>query len=226
MKPRAIALAVLSIAAVAQAGQAQTIVYKPVKGAKTVYSLSFAIESPGLKVTYEAKLTNEIVDVKPDGTFIVASYQSDGVTIVDGKKEPSTAETITAVTTYDKYGKPKAIGGDNATPESFRVANLTSFIAPTKAVGVGDTWSVQIPASDVEKTPSAIHTYKVLAIDKGVATIEMTVVDTAKDYPGSAKGRVWVNVANGEQTKFDLAVKNMPIGGAYIDGKVVITKAP
>lgn len=225
MKTRSLVFAALLAAAVAQAGQqAYTVLYKPVKGSKAVYTLSFAIDSPGTQVTYQAKLTNEVVDVKDDGTFIMASYQSDGVTIVDGKKEPSPAETITAVTTYDKLGVPTAIGGDNATPESFRVANLTSFLAPSKPVAVGETWTVSIAADKEKGTRAVTHTYKIVSVDKGTALIDMSVVETAAEFPGSAKGRVWVNLESGEQTKFDLVVKNMPIGSVYIDGKVTITK--
>ncbi len=225
MKTRPFVIAALFAAAAVQAGQqTYSIQYKPVKGSKAVYMLSFAIDSPSVKVTYEAKLTNEVVDVKEDGTFIMASYQSDGVTIVDGKKEPSTAETITAVTTYDKLGKPTAIGGDNATPESFRVANLTSFVSPGRPVALGEVWTVKIPANEAQKTRAVTHTYKVVTVDKGVATIDMNVAETAVEFPGTARGRVWVNLSNGEQTKFDLVVKNMPLGGVYIDGRVVITK--
>jgi hypothetical protein len=225
MKIRPLALAaVLAAVAVQAAQQTYAIQYKPVKGSKTVYSITFDIDSPSLKVTYAAKLTNEVVEVKGDGAFIMASYQSDGVTTVDGVKQPSAAETITAVTTYDKFGKPTAIGGDNATPESFRVANLTSFVAPAKAVSVGETWTVKISADEKEKTRAVTHIYRVLSIDKGVAVVDMSAVESAADFPASAKGRVWVSLANGEQTKFDLLVKNMPIGGVYIDGKVLITK--
>jgi hypothetical protein len=225
MKTRPLVIAALLAAAAVQAGQqTYSIQYKPVKGSKTAYSLSFAIDSPSIKVTYEAKIVNEVVEVKDDGTFIMASYQSDGVTIVDGVKQPSAAETVTAVTTYDKLGVPMAIGGDNATPESFRVANLTSFLAPGKPVAVGESWTVKIAADEKEKTRAVTHTYKVVSVDKGVAIVDMSVAESTTDFPASAKGRVWVNLANGEQTKFDLLVKNMPIGGVYIDGKVVITK--
>ncbi len=225
MKTRPLVIAALLAAAAVQAGQQNySIQYKPVKGSKTAYSLSFAIDSPSIKVTYEAKIVNEVVEVKDDGTFIMASYQSDGVTIVDGVKQPSAAETVTAVTTYDKLGVPMAIGGDNATPESFRVANLTSFLAPGRPVAVGESWTVKIAADEKEKTRAVTHTYKVVSVDKGVAIVDMSVVESTTDFPASAKGRVWVNLANGEQTKFDLLVKNMPIGNVYIDGKVLITK--
>lgn len=225
MNTRTLALAALALAAAAHAGQqAHTILFKPVKGSKTVYSLSFVFDSTGTQVTYQAKLTNEVVDVKEDGAFIVVSYQSDHVTIVNGKKEPSQAETITAVTTYDKYGRPTAVGGDEATPASFRVANLTSFIAPQKDVEVGESWVVDIPANEKEKTPAIKHTYKLVTVQDGVAIVEMTALESLSDYPGSVRGRVWVELKTGEQTKFDLAVKNMPIGEMYVDGKVLITR--
>lgn len=222
---KSLAVSALLLATVAHAGlQNHDIRFKPEKGHKAVYKLAFAIVSQGPQVVYEAKLTNEIVEVREDGTYITASYQTDGVTIVDGKREPSLGETITAVTTYSKYGKPVAIGGDNATPSSFRVANLTSFIAPMNTVKVGESWSAKIEANTEQKTPAATHTYKLVSVENGIATVEMSAVETGGEYPGSAKGRVTINLASGEQTKFDLQVKNMPIGDVYIDGRVVITK--
>jgi hypothetical protein len=223
MKTLAVAVVLASAAAYA-AVQAHTIQFKPVKGAKTVYQLTFAIDGQGPQVVYQAKLTNEIVEVKEDGSFITASYQTEGVTTVDGKKQPSLGETVTAVTTYDKFGKPVAIGGDNATPESFRVANLTSFISPTCPVEVGGTWSAVVQADAEQKTRKVTHTYKLLSVQDGAATVEMSAVEEAAQFPASAKGRVTVDLKTGEQTKFDLVVKNMPIGAVYVDGKVTITK--
>jgi hypothetical protein len=222
---KSLAVAALLSATVAMAAQqTHTILFKPEKGHKAVYKLSFAIVSQGPQVVYEAKLTNEVVEVRADGSYITASYQTEGVTIVDGKKEPSLAETITAVTTYDKFGKPLSIGGDEATPDSFRVANLTSFIAPTKAVAVGESWTARIAADAEKKTRAVTHTYKLLSVEGGTAVVEMNAAEAGEEYPASARGRVTLDLETGEQTKFDLNVKNMPIGQVYVDGRVVITK--
>lgn len=227
MNTRTLAALTLFASALAQAS-AQTYDLSPrfKAGDKVVYDLTFNIETPGQETIYKAKIRNQIIVVEEDGEYKTASYQTDHKLVVDGKEEISAAEEITEITTYDQYGIPIAIGGDNDTPESFRVANLTSFVAPRQPIAVGKAWTREIPADTKNGTRTVVHTYKLLRITKlkgrDVAEITLSVKETHIDHPASTTGKVWVDIKTGDTVKYEVSVKNMPIGDQYINGKVLI----
>jgi len=225
-----VAVTAALMAAFAQAApQEYDLRFKPTKGTETFYSLRFLIEGVAEKTVYSALLTNEIVDVREDGSYITASYQTEHKLTIAGEDKTSNAETITAVTTYDRLGRPIAIGGDEATPESFRVANLTSFLAPSSPVSVGGTWSVTVPANLVYDTRAVKHDYKLVGFETVVgrraAVVEVAAAEEGGGrFTASTKGRVWVDAENGETLKYDVTVSNMPIGDAAVSGSVLIEK--
>ena len=227
-----IATAVLT-GLVAQAlaqGQAQTydLSLRPVKGQKTTYSLTFDITGQGDKMTVKAKLVNEIVDVKDDGTFIAASYQSDHQLFINDKPQKTTPGTVTGVTTYDKFGRPLKVGGDDAGTETMRIARLTSYVAPEGPVKVGDSWKDFMPADKDAGTPSVAHTYTLQSVDmkdgRQVATIEVATSETSEVHPGSTQGILTLDVKTGEQLSYEVQVGNFPVGGQYVDGKVTLVR--
>ena len=217
MITRTLAVLTLTVAAFAQAS-AQTYDLSPrfKAGDKIVYDLTFDIEGVGQEMIYKAKIRNEIIGVKDDGEYSVISYQTDEFVIVDGVKQSNNAQELNAVTTYDKYGTPTAIGGDLATGESFRVANLTSFIAPEQPIEVGKSWTIDIPADAKNGTRKIVHTYRLLKI------VKLKGHDVAEIQPASAYGKVWIDVKTGNTIKYQVEVKNMPVGDQYVNGKVLI----
>ena len=230
MKTKLMLTAAIAATIAAHAG-AQTfdLLFKPTKGMKAVYTLSFDIDGQPQPTIYQAKLTNEVVDVREDGTYLSAMSQAEHKAIIGGKVSQQNGQVITAVTTYDKFGRPLANGGDNATPASFRVANLTSFIAPKSEVKVGDEWTVAIKADKDLQTVDVTHVYKLLAIEvqgvKSVAVVEVSAVEGSGANPATAKGKFWIDAANGEMVKYEAAIGNMPTDdGGYFSGKVSIVK--
>ena len=227
MITRTLAVLTLTVAAFSQVS-AQTYDLSPrfKAGDKNVYDLTFDIEGVGQEMVYKAKIRNEIIVVEKDGEYKVISYQTDHRVIVDGVQETSGAQELNAVTTYDKYGTPTAIGGDLATGESFRVANLTPFIAPKQPIKVGEAWNSPIEEDAAKGTRKVVHTYRLLKIVKlkghEVAEIQLSVKETASDHPASAFGKVWIDVKTGNMIKYQVEVKNMPFGDQYINGKVLI----
>ena len=229
MNTGTVAVTAALMAAFAQAApQEYDLRFKPTKGTETFYSLRFLIEGVAEKTVYSALLTNEIVDVREDGSYITASYQTEHKLTIDGEDKTSNAETITAVTTYDRLGRPIAIGGDEATPESFRVANLTSFLAPSSPVSVGETWFVEVPANLVYDTRVVRHDYKLVGfetvIGRRAAVVEVAATEVGGRLAASTKGRVWIDDENGEILKYDVTVTNMPFGDIAASGSVLIEK--
>ncbi|MCH8979091.1 MAG: hypothetical protein IH945_07595 [Armatimonadetes bacterium] len=217
------------LAAFAQAAPQQyDLRFKPVNGTKTFYDLTWSIDGLEEETVYSALLTSEIVDVREDGSYLTASYQTDHKLKVGGEDKTSAAETFTAVTTYDRLGRPTAIGGDLATPESFRVANLTSFLAPSSPVSVGGSWSVRIRADEEQGTRDVRHEYRLVGFGKvggrDAAMVDVSAAEAGGKLPASTKGRIWIDAENGEVLKYEVTVTNMPVGTYAVSGSVLIEK--
>jgi hypothetical protein len=225
---RSLPLVLFCVLAVQASAQTFDLGFKPTKGSKTNYTLSFAIDGQSQKIVYRAKIRNEVVDAKEDGSYIVASYQTGHEVLVDGVSKQTAADTITTVTTYDKVGKPSAIGGDNANPVSFRVANLTSFIAPPTVMKVGETWTVRILGDKAKGTVDVNHAYKLASVEKqagkDVAVVEFTVTEVGANG-ASAKGKAWIDLSNGETVRYEATMTNMPSDGGPVNGKVTLVRA-
>lgn len=223
------AAAAAVLAALAQAAPQQyELRFKPTNGTKTLYSLTFNIDGLAQETIYSALLTNEIVEVQEDGSYLTVSYQTEQRMTVGGEDVESVAETITAVTTYDRLGRPTAIGGDEATADSFRVANLTSFLSPSSPVSVGELWTVSIPADALHGTRDVRHDYKLVGFekvgDRDAAMVDVSAAETGDDLPASTKGRVWIDAGTGEVLKYEVTVKNMPFDVNLVSGSVLIEK--
>lgn len=225
-------LLVVLAAGLALAGQASAQTYdlghKPKKGAKTVYALTFNIDGQGQTIVYKAKITNETVDIKEDGGFLVASYQTDHQVLIGGQSQQTASETITSVTTYDKYGKPVTMGGDDTSPMAYRTANLTSFIAPVTQMKVGESWKATVQANRETGAVAATHHYMLVAVEKqagkDVAVIEFSVTESTGSNPASAKGKVWIDLSNGEMVRYEAEMKAMPNDAGPVSGKVVMVR--
>ncbi len=222
--------ALAALLAVASQATAQTydLGHKPKKGTKTAYTLTFNINGQGQTIVYKAKISNEVVEVKEDGSFLMAMYQSEHQVSVGGVPQQTASETITSVTGYDRYGKPVTMGGDDTTPNAYRTANLTSFIAPVAPMKVGESWKATIVANRETGAVAATHNYMFVGTEKqngkDVAVIEFTVAESTGANPASAKGKVWIDLATGETVRYEADVKAMPNEAGPVSGKVVMVR--
>lgn len=224
-----VALTLLTAAFVQASAQKYDLSPRFTAGNATVYDLTFRIDGMPQKTTYKSKLENEIIDVRDDGSYITSSTQTDHKLIIDGKEVDSPSEELTEVTTYDKNGVPMQMGGDMDSPESFRVAFLTSFLAPSKPVAINETWVIDIAADQEKRIRKVKHTYKLLRISKigeiEVAEVSIKVREISEDHPASVLGKVWVDIKTGETVRYQIEVLDLPIGAEYIDGGVLIELA-
>lgn len=229
MRTRTLTVPAILLAFVAQA-QVQTydLSIKPVKGKKTTYALTLEIAGQGQRLTIHAKLVNEIVDVKEDGGFIAASYQSDHKLFVNDKAQPAIEESVTGVATYDKQGRPLTIGGDQAGPDTMRIAKLTSFVAPKAPVRVGEEWRDLVPKDKETGSNAVVHNYKLRSVETQnglrVAVVDVTTTETTDELAGSTKGIVVIDLDTGEQVRYEVQVRNFQVGDQYVNGKVTLVK--
>lgn len=215
----------LVVPAVSQA-QGVSLKFKPIKGDKSVYDLSFDIEGLGQSLVYKAKVENEVVEVKEDGTYVVASNQGDAVVVSEGVEQATSAPTTTSVSTFSALGRTLKIAGDEATPESFRVANLTSFVAQEAPIEIGQSWTVDIEADAEAGTVSVKHVYKFLRKEttdgKEIAVVEFSSEEISGSNPCSAKGTLTIEIATGRQLTYSAQVKDLPVGPQFVSGKLEV----
>lgn len=224
-----VALTLLTAACVQASAQKYDLSPRFTAGDATVYDLTFRIDGMPQKTTYKSKLENEIIDVRDDGSYITSSTQTNHKLIIDGNEVDSPSEELTEVTTYNKLGVPTVMGGDMDSPEAFRMAFLTSFLAPSKTIAINETWVVDVKANAENSVRKMKHTYKLLRItkigDQQVAEIRLTVKEISDDHPATVLGKVWVDVKTGETVRYQVEVLDLPIGSEYIDGGVLIELA-
>ena len=230
MKTRLLSTALLLAAMAAHAGpQSYEIKFAPTKGTKSVFTMAFEIGGTQQTTVYQSMITEEIVDVKEDGSYLTASYQTEHKVFVGGKMVQNSPQTITAVTTYDKSGRPLTIGGDNASPSSYRVANTTSFMYPDRAVAIGETWSVSVPESKDHGSRLTTNTYKLASVEKQgekqVAVVEVAAAEKSGDSPTTVTGKFWIDLASGAVVRYEAKIQNMPTeSGPTYSGHITIVR--
>lgn len=202
--------------------QEYSLDYRPTKGEKLEFLLTFDIDGYGQPLVYRAKVVNETVEVFENGEYLIAASQSDSVVLLDGVEQQTAAEESTAVTRYDKSGRPLSIAGDNATPESMRVANLTSFIGPGRAIKVGDEWSIDIKGDKEAGTADVVQKYRLMQVVEGVCVVEMQAAETTGANKASAKGLVKIDFKTMQALSYEAAVVDLPVGIQMVSGKLTI----
>lgn len=221
--------AALVLAAVATASyQAITLAPTLKEGDVTKYSLKADITVAGMEAAFTGKVTEKVLKVEADGTYTVESTNSEGKVSLGGQEmEMPGGEPSVAV--YKKGGELKELRGNGADPNAYRMAGMTGFRYPDKAVNVGDEWKITWTKSD-KGAVAGEATFKVDSMDKvgnwDSVKIKMSAKETEGETPASAEGFVWISKTDGRMTKMEATWKNAPFPGAPgpIDAKVVMTR--
>jgi hypothetical protein len=167
-----------------------------------------------VKATYTQ--TTKIVEIK-EGVMTTESGEVTGTLDVGGQEMPM-PETPVTKTQIKIDGTIKEIEGEAASPDTYRTNSVTTIFKPEAAVTVDQEWTWDAAANADLGTRKVQGKYKVIALEevKGIPTIKisMDVKEVEGDSPASAKGFVWLSVANGMAVKSEMEVKNAPIPGA------------
>ena len=167
-------------------------------GESNEYKGSIVLRTAGTEISISYKSTEKVLELKSDGSYIVASTASDQRVTVAGQAQPSGPEETTKFT-YSKTGEVVAVESARNDPNSLGTRNLLAMIWPTRPVDVGSKWEAET------KSGSAIHhSFEVLARESvlGHDTFKIAIVakETSKDG-ATASGTTWVDVKNGMTAK-------------------------
>lgn len=207
--------ALATLAAAAFAGQGVMLRWTPKEGDELKYQTVGKFEVGGISAEMTSVNIHKVIRVDPDGSFLVEAKPIDGKVVYNGTELPSKGATIQTV--YAAGGELKEIRGDKPDTTGYRMANLSNFHAPTKAVMVGDTWTAEGKADAKTGAVAWKADYKVLGEETigPYTALKMDVNARETDGTDGAKatGNIWVG-KNGVLVRSELKWSNMVVPGA------------
>lgn len=192
----------------------------------SVYDLKVSIsaEDLGQPITFNAKLHEQVTDIKEDGSYVIASSQTDQHLFVGGVEQTGVQDEPPVLTIFTRSGLPINVAGESATPSTLRLAIINAIIAPPKPVSVGSGWAIEVEANKETGAVSAEIRYRVTGIEK-IGDREVLVVtvkgkELTGDDPASSDGTAWIDTSTFQIVKAVSTLKNAPIGYLLVDAKV------
>jgi hypothetical protein len=220
-----IGLLVASSVIALAAADAITLKFGRKEGDVAKYKMAADMEIMGAKATVAAEIEDKITKVSDDG-YVIQSTQSKVEINFNGQTmdQPDTTDTIT----YKANGSIVDLQTENMTPDSWRVAELSGFVLPDKAVNVGDEWTSTVAADEKKGTVAATASYKLEALEKvgsrDTAKVKVLFTETGGTDPASSEGYAWIDVTNGSIVKSNMTWKNVPIQGMAVNGTITMDR--
>lgn len=219
IRTRQILFAGLMMAAAAFAIAAQDTLnlrVSPKKDDAFKYKFTGTLSLMGMDVKATYTQTTTVLDVV-DGVITTESGDTKGSLDVGGQ-EMEMPDMGATKTKTNLDGTIKEIIGEAAGPDTYRNASLLTIFRPEAPIKVGDEWTWTAKADGEKGTRAMSGKYKAEALEdvagKKTLKVTMEVKETEGDLPASAKGTVWLDLANGMTVKSEADVKNAPIPGA------------
>ena len=226
MRTRSV-FALASLAAAALAQQGASLRWAPKEGDEIKYRTVGEMTVSGTQATLTAVNVWKVLRVDPDGGYLVQATPVEGKAVFQGTEVPM--KGVTVLTNYGADGALKEIRSEKSDSTGYRMANLTSFHAPTKAVAVGDSWTSEGKADPKTGAVAWKADYKVVGEETiapwAVVKIEVKARETEGSDAGSVAGSVWV-MRDGIVVRSELAWTNLVVPGAPgpVSGKLTMTR--
>ena len=213
------------LASLATLAQGATILRWTPKEGDVVKTRTVAtIRVIGTEATVSSEMTQKVIRVDPDGGFLVQATPTKGEVTMGGQVLPTGMMTV--LTNYGPDGEIREIRSEGMDAAGYRMANLTNFHAPTKAVSVGDSWTSEGKADPKTGTVPWRADYKVVAEESkdGIPSLKMEIAvkETEGSEAGKATGVIWVG-KDGVVVRSELDWINVAVPGApgSVNGRIV-----
>lgn len=223
---RAIGLcALVALCAVASAQDALNLKFSPKVGDTMKYKLTGSLETPQGPGEISGVIEDKVTKADADGYTVTSSQNSMNVTF-GGSSIPIPDSSSTSV--FKLSGEVVDLQADQVTGDTWRVAELDSFIYPDKPVKVGDTWTSSVTADSKKGTVAGTTNYKVDSLEKigshDTAKIKVTYKETSGDSPASSDGYVWIDTKDGSMVKAVSTWSNVPMGPMPVGGTITLER--
>jgi hypothetical protein len=221
-------VAACAIALAAQDGV--MLKYAPKVGDTLKYKMTATMDVGGGTATVAADFTDKVTKAD-DTSYTVEQTQSNIQVSFNGQDMPGPDSTDT--TTFKQNGEIVDIQTSDQQQQdpaaAWRVAELTNFIYPDKAVKVGDEWTYKVEADSKKGLVAAAASYKVDSTEKIGDHDTMKIKNSYKEDgatdAASSEGFVWVDTKDGSVVKSEQTWTNVPLGPMAASGKVTMTRA-
>ena len=197
------------------------------------YRLTVVFRIAGNDIFYTSIDTQKVTSVARDGSYTVQSTQSDirstnsGADLQIAKDEPPTD------TSYSARGQVVAIAGQQAA-SAWRIADMSCFILPDKAINKGDTWTYTIPPRADLQTAGGVYNFAFEGPEPEKVD-DFSVLRVAEDYKentqfnkATSTGTIFVDPTDGSVVKLDEEWRTAPIHGVntQVNGHVSYERIP
>lgn len=175
-----------------------------------------------MSAEYMADITEKVVKVGDDGSFVYEVKTDNQVINVGGAEQPA-GDAQTGKMHYSKTGLISKIESDAMDESQYRFANTSTFIYPSEPQDVGSKWSHKEPANKDKGTVNTEFHYELVAFEKlgnrNTAKVKYDIKETEGSTPVSSVGHFWIDTSNGVIAKSQGEVKNAPVAGMILDLK-------
>jgi hypothetical protein len=209
-------------------GQAVTLKRSPKVGDTLQYRATLIFTIYGNDFVYTSTITDKVTEVAKDGSYTVASTQSEIKASAGGDYPVQPGPNQVSHEVFDAHGRVTDMKEDQSS-EGWRVAYLSCFILPDKPVAKGDTWTATLPPRADRQTPGASVIYTSEGIDPnpvdGISALKVDekYAENSQSNKASKTGIVWVNPKDGTVVKVEEQWRNAPIAGitTLVNGNVM-----
>jgi hypothetical protein len=171
----------------------------------------------GDTATYEAILIERVLEVLDNGNFLVETAQEDFRARFGGQEVRMEEENLPqSLTVVSPRGVPVELRGALIGEANLRLAHLAAVHLPDRPVGVGDSWTFDVPAGGGFTGAKATYTAQAEEQRAGVATIviRFTYAEVGRDQIASSEGRVWLSKRDATIVRYEAEWRGAPIQGA------------
>jgi hypothetical protein len=174
--------------------------------------------------------TEKVIKVESDGTFSVESTTTEGK--VEIEQEPQAIPPqAPSVSVYRSTGQVTEIRGDKIDSSLYRLANISTFQAPSGPVKIGDTWTRTFESDVKTGAVAATGKYTFEGLEKvgeiEAAKVKMSFEEQSQPRPATSEGYFWIDPTNGSLLKSELMIKNAPFPQSPfpIHAKLIVQRA-
>jgi hypothetical protein len=219
----------ISFCVLAALATAQEVTIKRVLkvGEGTRYRMHVELTMGEAKATISGLTTLKALKVNADGSYDIESSHSEGKVEMEGATYPRQEPPMT--TSHNANGDVLSLKGEKIDSSVYRMANISAFRTPDKAVKVGESWVRELAANPKTGAVAAKATYLFEGTETvgGVKAIKLkyTYAESGPAVPATAEGYMWINQDDASVVKSEINVTNAPLPlRDRINAKIVVTR--
>lgn len=191
----------------------------PVVGEILNFKMEAKLSLQDKPLVIKSNSSEKVLKLGEDKSYTVESAQSELKVTYDGKELPSgdTDSEKPRQVAYSELGMPIEITGsaEDSSTKGYRLENMMSFIAPAKAVKVGDKWTAVYKSNAKTGTLAAAGNYELLGAETVAGTdclkVKVEYKEVSGDKPATGAATFWLSKKDFTLVKLEAKLTNTPL---------------